>query len=155
MTDVLIFYFRKHNGPTPADDMGPRIITDCPNFSLDFSQMFLTLFCFQEWMNTNSVTVVNLILNMFMCGGTPAAVYTLLISPILLKECCFAIVQWLQFFFLFVHFCFHISFSLTSNCCAWMQHSSSQFLLQWCCLGYDACSWVTVYWTTLKSVVLS
>ncbi len=30
--------FRKQNGPTPADDMAARIITDCGNFTLDFKQ---------------------------------------------------------------------------------------------------------------------
>ncbi len=29
---------RKHSGPTPADDMGAQIITDCGNFTLDFKQ---------------------------------------------------------------------------------------------------------------------
>jgi len=31
--------FRKHSGPTPADDMAPQIITDCGNFTLDFKQL--------------------------------------------------------------------------------------------------------------------
>ncbi len=30
--------FRKHSGPTPADDMTAQIITDCRNFTLDFKQ---------------------------------------------------------------------------------------------------------------------
>ncbi len=30
--------FRKHSGPTPADDMATQIITDCENFTLDFKQ---------------------------------------------------------------------------------------------------------------------
>ncbi len=30
--------FRKHSGPTPADDMTAQIITDCGNFTLDFKQ---------------------------------------------------------------------------------------------------------------------
>ncbi len=30
--------FRKHNGPTSADDMAAQIITDCGNFTLDFKQ---------------------------------------------------------------------------------------------------------------------
>ncbi len=30
--------FRKHSGPTPADDMAAQIITDCGNFTLDFKQ---------------------------------------------------------------------------------------------------------------------
>jgi len=29
--------FRKHNGPTPADDMAAQIITNCGNFTLDFN----------------------------------------------------------------------------------------------------------------------
>ncbi len=28
--------FRKHSGPTPADDMAAQIITDCGNFTLDY-----------------------------------------------------------------------------------------------------------------------
>ncbi len=31
--------FRKHSGPTPADDMAAQIITDCVNFTLDFKNM--------------------------------------------------------------------------------------------------------------------
>ncbi len=30
--------FRKHSGPTPADDMAAQIITYCGNFTLDFKQ---------------------------------------------------------------------------------------------------------------------
>ncbi len=30
--------FRKHSGPTPADDMAAQIITDCGNFTLDFKK---------------------------------------------------------------------------------------------------------------------
>ncbi len=33
---VLTVDFRKHSGPTPADDMAAQIITDCGNFTLDF-----------------------------------------------------------------------------------------------------------------------
>ncbi|KAJ8350147.1 hypothetical protein SKAU_G00252770 [Synaphobranchus kaupii] len=35
---ALTVDFRKHSGPTPADDMAPQIITDCGNFTLDFKQ---------------------------------------------------------------------------------------------------------------------
>ncbi len=35
---VLTVDFRKHSGPTPADDMAAQIITDCVNFTLDFKQ---------------------------------------------------------------------------------------------------------------------
>ncbi len=35
---VLTVDFRKHSGPTPADDMAAQIITDCGNFTLDFNQ---------------------------------------------------------------------------------------------------------------------
>ncbi len=28
--------FKKHNGPTPADDIAPQIISDCGNLTLDF-----------------------------------------------------------------------------------------------------------------------
>ncbi len=31
--------FKKHNGPTPADDIAPQIITDCGNLTLDFMQL--------------------------------------------------------------------------------------------------------------------
>ncbi len=33
--------FKKHNGPTPADDIAPQIITDCGNLTLDFKQLGL------------------------------------------------------------------------------------------------------------------
>ncbi len=33
--------FKKHNGPTPADDIAPQIITDCGNLTLDFKQLVL------------------------------------------------------------------------------------------------------------------
>ncbi len=32
---ALTVDFRKHSGPTPADDMAAQIITDCGNFTLD------------------------------------------------------------------------------------------------------------------------
>ncbi len=35
---ALTVDFRKHSGPTPADDMAAQIITDCRNFTLDFKQ---------------------------------------------------------------------------------------------------------------------
>ncbi len=33
--------FKKHNGPTPADDTAPQIITDCGNLTLNFKQLWL------------------------------------------------------------------------------------------------------------------
>ncbi len=33
--------FKKHNGPTPTDDIAPQIITDCGNLTLDFKQLGL------------------------------------------------------------------------------------------------------------------
>ncbi len=33
--------FKKHNGPTLADDIAPQIITDCANLTLDFKQLGL------------------------------------------------------------------------------------------------------------------
>ncbi len=33
--------FKKHNGPTLADDIAPQIITDCGNLTLDFMQLGL------------------------------------------------------------------------------------------------------------------
>ncbi len=38
---ALTLDFRKHSGPTPADDMADQIITDCGNFTLDFKQLGL------------------------------------------------------------------------------------------------------------------
>ncbi len=35
---ALTVDFRKHSGPTPADDMAAQIITACGNFTLDFKQ---------------------------------------------------------------------------------------------------------------------
>ncbi len=35
---ALTVDFRKHSGPTPADDMAAPIITDCGNLTLDFKQ---------------------------------------------------------------------------------------------------------------------
>ncbi len=35
---VLTVDFRKHSGPTPADDMAAQTITDCGNFKPDFKQ---------------------------------------------------------------------------------------------------------------------
>ncbi len=35
---ALTVDFRKHSGPTPADDMAAQIITDCGNFTLNFKQ---------------------------------------------------------------------------------------------------------------------
>ncbi len=33
--------FKKHNGPTPTDDIAPQIITDCRNLTLDFNKLGL------------------------------------------------------------------------------------------------------------------
>ncbi len=38
LTGAVMLVFKKHNGPTPADDIAPQIITDCGNFTLDFMQ---------------------------------------------------------------------------------------------------------------------
>ncbi len=38
---AVTLVFKKHNGPTPADDMAPQIITDCGNLTLDFKQLVL------------------------------------------------------------------------------------------------------------------
>ncbi len=35
---ALTVDFRKHSGPTPADDMAAQIINDCGNVTLDFKQ---------------------------------------------------------------------------------------------------------------------
>ncbi len=37
----MTLVFKKHNGPTPADDIAPQIITDCGNVTLDFKQLGL------------------------------------------------------------------------------------------------------------------
>ncbi len=36
---ALTVDFRKHSGPTPADDMAAQIITDCGNFTLDLDSV--------------------------------------------------------------------------------------------------------------------
>ncbi len=36
LTGAGMLVFKKHNGPTPADDIAPQIITDCGNLTLDF-----------------------------------------------------------------------------------------------------------------------
>ncbi len=35
----MTLVFKKHNGPTPADDIAPQTITDCGNLTLDFKQL--------------------------------------------------------------------------------------------------------------------
>ncbi len=37
----MTLVFKKHNGPTPADDIAHQIITDCGNLTLDFKQLEL------------------------------------------------------------------------------------------------------------------
>ncbi len=37
----MTLVFKKHNGPTPADDIVPQIITNCGNLTLDFKQLGL------------------------------------------------------------------------------------------------------------------
>ncbi len=37
----MTLVFKKQNGPTPADDIAPQIITDCGNLTLDFMQLGL------------------------------------------------------------------------------------------------------------------
>ncbi len=67
----MTLVFKKHNGPTPADDIAPQIITDCGNLTLDFKQLGLwasppflqslgpwfprflnQMFCYQDDLNT-------------------------------------------------------------------------------------------------------
>ncbi len=38
---AVTLVFKKHNGPTPADDIAPQIITECGNLTLDFKQLGL------------------------------------------------------------------------------------------------------------------
>ncbi len=38
---ALTVDFRKHSGPTPADDMAPQTITDCGNFTLDLWETWI------------------------------------------------------------------------------------------------------------------
>ncbi len=40
-TGAVTLVFKKHNGPTPADDIAPQIITDCGNLTLDLKQLGL------------------------------------------------------------------------------------------------------------------
>ncbi len=37
----MTLVFKKHNGPTPEDDIAPQIITNCGNLTLDFKQLRL------------------------------------------------------------------------------------------------------------------
>ncbi len=37
----MTLVFKNHNGPTPADDIAPQIITDCGNLTLDFKHLGL------------------------------------------------------------------------------------------------------------------
>ncbi len=41
LTGAVTLVFKKHNGPKPADDITPQIITDCGNLTLDFKQLGL------------------------------------------------------------------------------------------------------------------
>ncbi len=38
---AVTLVFKKHNGPTPADNIAPQIIKDCGNLTLDFKQLGL------------------------------------------------------------------------------------------------------------------
>ncbi len=38
---AVMLVFKKHNGPTLADDIAPQIITHCGNLKLDFKQLEL------------------------------------------------------------------------------------------------------------------
>ncbi len=38
---AVTLVFKKHSGPTPADDIATQIITDCGNLTLDFKQLGL------------------------------------------------------------------------------------------------------------------
>ncbi len=40
-TGAVTLVFKKHNGPTPADDIATQNITDCGNLTLDFKQLGL------------------------------------------------------------------------------------------------------------------
>ncbi len=48
----VMLVFQKHNGPTPADDIPPQIITECGNLTLDFKQLGL-------WASPDSRTLVS------------------------------------------------------------------------------------------------
>ncbi len=41
---AVTLVYKKHNGPTPADDIATQIITDCGNLTLDFKQLGLWAF---------------------------------------------------------------------------------------------------------------
>ncbi len=41
LTGAVALVFKKHNGPTTADDIAPQIITDCGNLTLHFKQLGL------------------------------------------------------------------------------------------------------------------
>ncbi len=41
LTGAVTLVFKKLNGPTPADDIAPQIITDCRSLTLDFKQLGL------------------------------------------------------------------------------------------------------------------
>ncbi len=41
LTGAVTLVFKKPNGPTPADDIAPQIITDCGNLALDSKQLGL------------------------------------------------------------------------------------------------------------------
>ncbi len=38
-TGAVTLVFKKHNGPTPADDIAPQIISDCENLTLTSSNL--------------------------------------------------------------------------------------------------------------------
>ncbi len=40
-TGAVTLASKKHNGPTPADDIAPQSITDCGNLTLNFKQLGL------------------------------------------------------------------------------------------------------------------
>ncbi len=53
---VLTADFRKHSGPTPADDMAAQIIPDCGIFTLDFKPHG---FCASTWLPPDSGTLIS------------------------------------------------------------------------------------------------
>ncbi len=147
--------FKKHNGPTPADDIAPQIITDCGNLTLDFKQ--LGLWSSPPFLQTLGPWFTNEIQNLlssekrtldhwatvqffFFFFLTPASVHSLWSSPKFLNWFCLTILISLRFSRLVVHlflphFFLPLNFLLTCLDTALCE----QLLWQWMFVAYPPC----------------
>ncbi len=172
--------FKKHNGPTPADDIAPQIITDCGNLTLDFKQLGLwasppflqtlgpyfplgnsPVLLYLSPGKTSLTTTVAKFLDTSVCGGSWCLESSL--SPFLVKftqileSICLTILISLRFSRLVVHlflphFFLPLNFLLTCLDTALCEQPAS-LAINVCGLPSMWTVSMIVFWTTIRLAV--